>query len=187
MCRRDKENCHECRYCCTLSVCTKKKGYSTYKHSNATLEGVRAKGAKKGAPTVVMGYSTDARMYKSYDFRCLKPKAGVPIEKWPHYEMEGFRAAKSQKELDAVEEIPFDKYFFNFEDPKVFKSMTDGSKNALSLWKKSYGFDWADFTQGEGAVVKLRKIYKHCLQAEYGDFAKKCKKEGGLFKCCSYS
>ena len=51
----------------------------------------------------------DMRMYKYPDYRCLKPKPGLPSSQWPHYDMEQHRAAKSLEELDKVEEIPFDK------------------------------------------------------------------------------
>ena len=74
------------------------------------------------------GYSVDDLMYKKYDFRCLKPKKGMPSKKWPYYEMHGFRAAKTQEDLKKVIEIPFDKYFFNFEDPEVLDKMTNGKK-----------------------------------------------------------
>ena len=60
-------------------------------------------------------------MWKNYDFRCLKPKKGLKPEDWPHYEMNGYRAAKTKEELNNVMEIKFDKYFFNFEDTKIFK------------------------------------------------------------------
>ena len=65
-------------------------------------------------------------MYNSYDFRCLKPKSGVPSEKWPHYDMEAFRKAKTEEDLFFVEEISFDKYFFNLEDPEVLNAMSNG-------------------------------------------------------------
>ena len=55
------------------------------------------------------GYLVDMKMYKFPDFRCLKPKPGLPSSKWPHYEMVQHRAAKSVKELQKVPEIPFDK------------------------------------------------------------------------------
>ena len=132
--RRNKEFCHECRYCCTLSVCTTAGG-STYLHTNQTLEKVQSRGLLDGAPTASFGFSTDMRMYKSYDFRCLKPKDDIPIEKWPHYEMHGYRAAKTEEELDVVEEIPFDKYFFNFEDPEVLNAMTDGTEKGRKYWR----------------------------------------------------
>ena len=182
-CRRDKEFCHECRYCCTLSVCTTAGG-STYLHTNQTLEKVKSRGQLDGSPTAIFGFSTDMRMYKSYDFRCLKPKDGVPIEEWPHYEMHGYRAAKTVEELEKVKEIPFDKFFFNFEDPNILKAMTDGTEKGLHLWKQTYGFDWADWSLGHGANVSFYENRKHCLLAEYGKFAQECKKKGGFFKCC---
>ena len=89
---------------------------------------MQSRGLLDGSPSAILGFSTDIKMYKSNDFRCLKPKDGVPIEKWPHYEMHGYRAAKTEEELDEVEEIPFDKYFFNFEDPEVLNAMTDGTE-----------------------------------------------------------
>ena len=49
------------------------------------------------------------RMYKYPDYRCLKPKPGLPSSQWPHYDMEQHRAAKSVEELNKVDEIPFDK------------------------------------------------------------------------------
>ena len=55
------------------------------------------------------GYLVDMRMYKYPDFRCLKPKSGVPSSQWPHYDMEQHRAARTKGELERVEEIPFDK------------------------------------------------------------------------------
>ena len=100
--------------------------------------------------------------------------------------MSGYRAAKTKKELDKVEEIPFDKYFFNFEDPEVLIAMTDGTKKGLELWKKTYGFDWAEWTDGEGKKQSLGKAKIHCLRAEYDKFAQDCKKDKGVFKCCVF-
>ena len=67
-------------------------------------------------------------MWKSHDFRCLKPKEDVDPKNWPHYEMRGYRAARNQKELSKVKEIKFDKHFFNLEDPTVWKAMKDPKK-----------------------------------------------------------
>ena len=154
-------------------------------HTNKSLDEIKIKGQKSGAPTAVLGYSTDMRMYKSYDFRCLKPKDGIPIEKWPHYEMHGFRAAKNEEELKEVVEIPFDKNFFNFEDPEVLDAMTDGSDEGLELLKKTYGYDWATWNAGHGGNASLTKRREHCLEAEYGSYAQECKANGGFFKCCA--
>ena len=43
-------------------------------------------------------FKTDQRMYKQHDYRCLKPSKKKPPNKWSYYEMEGFRAAKSEEE-----------------------------------------------------------------------------------------
>ena len=92
--------------------------------------------------------------------------------------------------LEKVEEIPFDKYFYNFADPKVLHAMTDGTKKGLNLWKKSYGFDHAYWIPGKGKVAYVEKCQAHCLEAEYGkhgSFALDCKKNKGFFKCCVYA
>ena len=111
------------------------------------------------------------------------------MDKWPHYEMQGFRKARTEKDLAEVEEIPFDKYFMNWEDPSVLKAMTDGSKKGLELWKKTYGFDWADWLEGQGSgklsQKSFGKIIAICESDErWSSFAQNCKKSGGFFKCC---
>ena len=143
---------------------------------------------KSGAPTAKVGFTTDALMYKSYDFRCLKPKKGVPSEKWPHYWMPGYRKAKTKEEVAKVDEIPFDKYFMNLEDTEVLDVMTNGKKSGLDAWKRTYGFDWADWVQGmQGLCADLHKLRKHCLEEEYGSYAQNCKKGGGFFKCGGFT
>ena len=183
--RRDAEFCHECRFCCTLSVCTDASGNSKFPYSKNSLDEVKSEGSttdKKGAGA---GFLYDQPMYKNSDFRCLKPKKGITSDKWPHYEMKGLRSAKSKEELSKVKEIPFDKFFFNFEDPTVFNAITDGTEKGLEIWKKTYGYDWADYVPGKGRETHHFKCNEHCLKAEFGTFAEKCRKEGGLFKCCT--
>ena len=82
--------CHECRFCCTLSVCTTKKG-SGFRFSNKSLNDAQERGSES-EPTAAFGFLTDMRMYKNYDFRCLKPNPKIPSSKWGHYEMHGYRA-----------------------------------------------------------------------------------------------
>ena len=106
-------------------------------------------------------------------------QASVPSSKWPHYEMKGFRAAKTESELNSVKEISFNRLFFNFEDPRTWKTMMNpkNKKDGLDLWKETYGFDYASYR----ACYTCR--YK-CIREEYSKFAMKCKEDGGFFKCC---
>ena len=123
-------------------------------------------------------------MWKGHDYRCLKPDSNMKPENWPHYEMNGYRSSKSKQELDSVQEIKFDKYFFNFEDPLVFKEMTIGAKREI-IWKKTYGFDFVSFNDKKDIMGNMQMpCYINCFKAEQGRFARKCKKKGGLFKCC---
>ena len=89
--------CHECRYCCTLSVCTTKKG-SSFRFSNKSLNDAQETGSNS-EPTAAFGFLTDQRMFKNPDFRCLKPNPKIPSSKWGHFEMHGYRAAKTKAEL----------------------------------------------------------------------------------------
>ena len=137
----------------------------------------------RGKPvSAAAGFQVDMKMYKAPDYRCLKPGRGNP-KKWPHYDMPGLRAAKTEEELKKVEVIPFDVNFFNLEDPKVFKAFTD-PKKGIGLWKKTYGFDYAAFIPGKGGKANMNKCQQECLKAEYSKFAKDCKADKGFFKCC---
>ena len=180
--RRDKEFCHECRFCCTLSVCTDETGTS-FKDSelelNKSVSGMRG----RRMITARMGYQVDMKMYKTNDYRCLKPIGGRPSVEWPHYDMASHRAAKTETELEQAEIIPFDINFFNMEDPRVFKAFTN-PKTGVKLWKKTYGFDYVTFSQGLGGKSNASECHQHCLKAEFGKFARQCKRSGGLFKCC---
>ena len=119
--RRDKVFCHECRFCCTLSVCTNKDGTYFIDSTDKSLHGSKNKVlitfyveivyyyCFNEAVDAATGYMVDMRMYKYPDYRCLKPKPDLPSSQWPHYDMEQHRAAKSIEELKKVDEIPFDK------------------------------------------------------------------------------
>ena len=57
--------------------------------------------------------------------------------------------------------------------------------SGLDIWKKTYGFDWADWIPGHGPSghADFFKLKEHCLREEYGTYAQSCKKDGGFFKC----
>ena len=154
--RRDKEFCHECRFCCTLSVCTVGEKHIFKDSKNDTN---KIKSEKSKAILAKTGFLTDMKMYKAPDYRCLKPKKRRHPIKWPHYYMPEFRAAKNKAELRKVEEVPFDINFLNMEDPEVFKAMTD-PKNGPKLWKKTYGMDFVDFAP----VIKINNNEVNKLQ-----------------------
>ena len=120
--RRDKVFCHECRFCCTLSICTNREGTYFRNSEDKPLNGSKNKVFylifrkhfylffyQLKAVNAATGYLIDMRMYKYPDYRCLKPKPGLPSSQWPHYDMEQHRVAKSIEELNKVEEIPFNK------------------------------------------------------------------------------
>ena len=148
------------------------------------------KSEKSKALSAQMKFLSIIEVGESYDYRCLKPKRNLQPNKWPYYHMPEFRAAKNKAELRKVEEVPFDKYFFNMADPEVFKAMTEPI-HGPKLWKKTYGMDFADFLPNIvhlGTPFRIfagsQKIYQNCLEAEYGKFAHDCKQKKGFFKCC---
>ena len=44
-------------------------------------------------------FGNDKRLYKRNDYRCLKPSKDIHPENWTYYDMDDFRAAKTQKDL----------------------------------------------------------------------------------------
>jgi len=165
------------RFCCTLSVCTNMAG--TYFKDTKMSEAQNSTIVSQATT----GFLVDNNMWKNKDFRCLKPKKGLDPSKWPHYEMHSFRTARSKEELDRVKEIQFDKNFFNLEDPQVWNAMLDRKKGP-KIWRKTYGYDYVSLVEGLDGEANYTKCYIHCFKAEQGRFAKKCKRDGGLFKCC---
>ena len=57
------------------------------------------------------------------------------------------------------------------------------SKGAKIL-KDTYGFDFVSLVPGSGKVWDPTKGWKNCLKGEFSKFARKCRKRGGVFKCC---
>ena len=121
-------------------------------------------------------------MFKRNDFRCLKPSETKDPKKWSYYDMKGYREAKTKEELENVREIMYDKYFFNFEDPQIFKEMMDKNKGP-KLWKKTYGFEFVSLNRKMNQPVENFECKRYCYKAEFGNFARQCKKDKGIFKC----
>ena len=157
-------------------MCTSEEGTIYKGFENIGDENIQDVNAK-------IGFETDRKMWKKGDYRCLKPKENLEPENWPHYEMKGFRSANTKEQLNNVMEIEFDKFFFNLEDPTIFKQMVIRDKRE-SLWKKTYGFDYVSFNDKEGSKTYKTNCFVNCLKAENRKFAKRCRREGGLFKCC---
>ena len=155
--------CNECRFCCTLGVCTTPTGLNLFTSTfNSTTRVAKLRGESNVSKTLktdaTSGFLTNKKMWKSEDFRCLKPKSTDP-NNWPHYEMEGFRKAANKKELEAVKEIKFDKYFFNLEDPYIFNEMVNGKKEKRrNIWTKTYGFDYVNFNTKKGGYTVRKGV-----------------------------
>ena len=60
---------------------------------------------EKGKLDALLAFENDQRMYKKNDYRCLKPSNKTKPEQWAYYDMKGFRAAKTEHELEKVKEI----------------------------------------------------------------------------------
>ena len=60
--------CHDCRFCCTLSVCTNQHG-TYYKESSEK----NMNGSTNKALGAIAGFSLDMELYKKPDFREIYP------------------------------------------------------------------------------------------------------------------
>lgn len=190
--RRDKMGCNDCRFCCTLPMCTYSPGYkaNTFFDMEQKIE-LKTQENEQRADEI---FFSDQHLYKTDDYRCLKPESHEDPEKWHTYEVKGFREAFNKEQLENTRTYKYDKYLYNWEDPKIFKAFTKNEKKARNIWKKSYKFHYTGMIPGGDANSNLSantswtnmtKCVKKCIKLEHSKFAKKCKKEGGYFKCCN--
>jgi len=187
--RRDKHQCHECRYCCSLPFCTFKNENDLISHLGENdLPGISNNATSNQENTTLNALNllyARNMMYKGVDTRCLKPDSNEDPEKWEHYDPDDFADALTQSELEKAKTVKFDKRLYNFEDPEVFDEMTgdDYKKHFM----ETYGFDYVsrlDHDYNTYNVSLMSPCSKRCLKAEKSKFARQCKARGGLFKCC---
>ena len=182
--RRDKMACHECRYCCTLPMCTYSPGYqdSTIFNINQSLE---LKNQKNTMSASDLFFSSSIIGNMREDYYCIKPDSHKNPKKWRRYDMIGYRQAFNKTQLKKTATFKFDKYLYNMVDPKIFKDFTKNKKKGRKLWKNTYGIPYVNSIQGNKSdPVNLTSCVEKCVKMEKSQFAKKCKKIGGYFKCC---
>ena len=193
--RRDKfKFCHECRFCCTLPMCTYPPGNKAntdfdMKHQTKMSNKISAK---------EIFFSDHHKNYNDNNY-CIKPESHEDPKQWLRYELKGFRQAYTKEMLENTKKFKYDKYFSNFEDPEVFKLYTKNEKTAIKKFKKVYknhfvsrvpGYLSSSSYQRGGNYTrpKLRVNYttciKKCIEMEKSQFAKNCEKARGYFKCC---
>jgi hypothetical protein len=185
--RRDKRSCHECRYCCTLPMCTMPPGGKEYTEFDG-LEDLKLESQKNVLKANDLFFSTE-HIYKDDDYHCLKPDSHKKKEKWRKYEMEKYKEAYSPETLESVPTFKYDNKLYNFVDPEVFKSFTKNERSGRKNWRKTYGFYYTKQIPGFYAgkyneTLVAYKCLKKCTEMENSNFARQCKKDGGYFKCC---
>ena len=173
--------CHECRFCCTLPMCTYSPGYqdSTIFNINQSLE------LKNQKNTISAGelFFSSSHIWMSDDYYCIKPDSHKNPKKWRRYDMIGYRQAFNKTQLKKTATFKFDKYLNNMVDPEIFKDFTKNKKKARKFWKNTYGLQYmSSFKPTE--PINITACIKKCVKMEKSHFAKKCKKIGGYFKCC---
>merc|ERR1712142_943754 len=189
--RRDKLGCHECRYCCTLPMCTYPPGGE--KNTIFDMEHRIELENQKNNVTAPEIYYSDAHIYKNEDYHCLKPDDSKDPKEWHKYEKGNFRQAYSKEMLENATTFKYDNNLYNFEDPTVFKAFTENEKRGREIWKKTYNFQYTRMIPGRfgskyvGPGEKwhnMTKCIKKCIKMEKSKFARKCSDDGGYFKCC---
>ena len=56
--------------------------------------------------------------------------------------------------------------------------------SGAKLWRDTYGYDFATFGRGGEGVMDSTKCWENCLEADFSPFARRCRRNGGEFKCC---
>ena len=188
--RRDKRSCHACRYCCTLSMCTKLPGGK----ANTVFDGLDE--LKLESETNFLRandlFFSNEWIYKNDDYHCIKPDSHKNNLKWRKYDMEKYREAYTSEMLRNVPTFKYDNMLYNFVDPKVFKSFIENEKQGRKIWRKTYGFYYTKRIPGYNAYKGNNSLYtidatpclKKCRKMENSKFARLCRKDGGYFKCC---
>ena len=151
--RRDKRGCHECRFCCTLPMCT----YPPGGRDNTVFDGLHDLKLEDQQKNVIGAndiFFSEELIFRSDDYRCLKPNSHKDPKKWHAYDMKAYRTAFSSKTLKNVSSIKHDNNMFNFDDPKVFKSFTKSEKYAKKYWRNTYGLYYIKTIPGHGEDQK---------------------------------
>ena len=83
--RRDKEKCHECRFCCTLPMCTYPPGHEDNTWFDG-LDNIELKSQDNIFKADDIFFSIE-HIYEGYDYHCLKPDSHKDPTKWRYYEL----------------------------------------------------------------------------------------------------
>ena len=97
---------------------------------------------QKNKETASQFYNSEQSIYKKWDYRCLVPYSDKDPTKWKTYDMHEYRRAYNEKTLKRVSKYRYDKYFFNWVDPKVLKYFTKSTKSMKRAWRKTYGLPY---------------------------------------------
>ncbi|XP_023335739.1 uncharacterized protein LOC111707000 isoform X2 [Eurytemora carolleeae] len=98
--RRDKANCHECRFCCTLLLCTTKIGKITYTtFSTSDGKSVEVNSTAGGIQQAKELFYLTNTAYKNPDYRCLNPNSNKDPTILGTYSPTSFASALSQEKL----------------------------------------------------------------------------------------
>merc|ERR1711915_648167 len=127
------------------------------------------------ASTTGIRYSAD--FLAKWDVRCWISNEKVDPKNWNYYHPDTFL-----NELNKAKVMENDERFFQFENPEIFKQFV--GDDFEKTFKETYGFDFVakmPLTEGKSTILPCSK---DCLKQEKSEFAKDCKKKGGLFQCC---
>ena len=187
--RRDKRSCNECRFCCTLPMCTKHPGgrEATTFDIDATID---HKQENYTFNAVDIFFSEDY-IYKKDDYQCLKPDDSTDPKVWRRYDVNDFRKAYDEETLAKATTYRYNNHLHNFVDPKVMNAFTKSEKKGRKLWKKAYGLQYTKRMEGfhhsGNLSIKRQNLFpclKQCLKVEQSTYGKFCKKKNGFLKCC---
>jgi len=184
--RRDAAMCHECRFCCTLPMCTMPPDRFMYEKGD--FDKTRFEDKEKelddntNKKSASEKFNSVATIYKSTDYRCLKPYSHKDPTKWRKYDMHAFRRAFDNYSLSKVDSFKYDNNFFNWIDPNVMKQFV--SKSYKKVWRETYGFHNTFAASDELNREEMVPCFKKCAKLEKTKFAEECHEMGGLFKCC---
>ena len=175
--RRGHFHCHECRYCCTLPMCSYPK--DSLDGLPKTVFNIAPNEWNKERADHIFNQPTDLTPGHE-DNRCVKPFSQSDSQRWETYDMEAFKRADTIETLEKVPLVPFNKFINNFYDPEVF-GLFAKKKKAVKSWRKAYGVYYASHISGHKVkgrnttFVNYTRCALKCARLEKSKFAKKCR------------
>jgi len=118
--RRSSGGCHECRFCCSMFMCSFSERDGKVRTEISELMAIRK--TTSAAELYFPDFIAPAKSYEN--FGCLNPRSHDEPEQWGTYDPQELNSAMTEEELESVKTYKYERMFENYEDPQVIKELS---------------------------------------------------------------